>query len=187
MKVRQHASSGRATVAVTIFTRAAYHHPVSNELPPCGLYRTVKPIAGIEAGRLVYFHNHGNPGPGLYFPESWSHNRANFAKGGTTVPADFDPRSIKALPAEGFYRVTAEFYCCEKKCTKFDPDQLVQLGYNGAGKALVFFPELTNGAIRTPDRGTFVDEANLANLVRLKMAESEPSNEISLPRGIVVH
>ena len=45
---------------------------VSTELPPCGLYRTVKPIGSIEAGRLVYFHNHGDPGPGLYFPESWS-------------------------------------------------------------------------------------------------------------------
>jgi hypothetical protein len=172
--VRQHASRGRATVALTIFTRAAYHH-------------RVKPIASIEAGRLVYFHNHGNPGPGLYFPESWSHNRAKFSQNGTTVPTDFDPRSIKALPAEGFYRVTKEFHCCEKKCVKFDPDQLVQLGYNGAAKALVFFPEFSGGVIRTPDRGTFVDEANLANLVRLKMAEAEQNDEISLPRGIIVH
>ena len=158
-----------------------------SELPPCGLYRTAKAVGGVEAGRLVYFHNHGNPGPGLYFPESWSHNRARFSQNGTTVPADFDPRSIKALPAEGFYRVKAEFYCCEKQCVKFEPDQLVQLGYNGAAKALVFFPELSRGMIRVPEKGTFVDESALVNLVRLKMAESEQADEISLPRGMIVH
>lgn len=158
-----------------------------SELPPCGLYRTVKAVGGVEAGRLVYFHNHGNPGPGLYFPESWSHNRARFSAKGTTVPPDFDPRSIRALPAEGFYRVTAEFYCCEKECVKFEPDQLVQLGYNGAAKALVFFPELVGGVIRTPDRGTFVEESALENLVRLKMAENDQEVDISLPRGMIVH
>lgn len=174
-------------MALTIFTRAAYHWCVKTELPPCGLYRTVKAIGGVEAGRLVYFHNHGNPGPGLYFPESWSANRARFSQNGTTVPPDFDPRSIKALPAEGFYRVKSEFYCCEKQCVKFEPDQMVQLGYNGAAKALVFFPEFSGGVIRVPERGTLVDEPALANLVRLKMAETEPSQEISLPRGMIVH
>jgi hypothetical protein len=47
-------------------------------LPPCGVYRTKTAVAGIEAGRLVYFHNHGDPGPGLYPPESWAQNRAKF-------------------------------------------------------------------------------------------------------------
>jgi hypothetical protein len=41
--------------------------------------------------------------------------------------------------------------------------------------------------IRVPDRGTFVDESALGNLVRLKMSETEPSAEISLPRGMIVH
>jgi hypothetical protein len=57
-----------------------------SELPPCGLYRTVKPVAGIDAGRLVYFHNHGNPGPGLYPPDGWNANRARFSENGATVP-----------------------------------------------------------------------------------------------------
>ncbi len=162
-----------------------YHRDVPTDLPPCGLYRTVKPIGGASAGRLVYFHNHGNPGPGLYFPESWAHNRANFSKNGMTVPDDFDPRALHALPAEGFYRVKAAFFCCDKQCRKFEPDALVQLGYNGAGKALVFFPEFTGGVITVPDRGTFVDEAALVNLVRLKLAERH--DEITMPRGIVVH
>lgn len=162
-----------------------YHLDVPTELPPCGLYRTVKPIGGVEAGRLVYFHNHGNPGPGLYFPEGWSHNRARFSQNGMTVPDDFDPRALRALPPEGFYRVKAAFYCCEKQCVKFEPDALLQLGYNGAGKALVFFPELAGGVITVPERGNFIDDAAFSNLVQLKLAERR--DEIALPRGIVVH
>src|SRR5882724_421649 len=116
-----------------------------SELPPCGIYRTLRAIGTIDAGRFVYFHNHGDPGPGLYLPEAWSHNRARFASGGMTVPKDFDPKALVALRPEGFYRVTAEFYCCAKRCTKFEPDTLVQLGYNGAANALVFLPEVGGG------------------------------------------
>jgi len=159
-------------------------------LPPCGLYRTVTAVAGIDAGRLVYFHNHGDPGPGLYLPESWSNNRATFSANGFTAPADFDPKSLRALPAEGFYRVKAAFYCCEKKCTQFEPDAFVQLGYNGNGKALVFMPELGRGGIAIPDRGSAVDDNVLSNLQLLKVAQQrdDGSNiDISLPRGFVVH
>src|SRR5678815_165970 len=131
------------------------------ELPPCGVYRTLKPIGSIEAGRFVYFHNHGNPGPGLYLPESWRHNRAKFSANGTTVPADFDPKALEALRPEGFYRVTAEFYCCAKKCTKFEPDALVQLGYNGDARALVFQPQLDGCGMHLPDRGSLVDDQQL--------------------------
>jgi hypothetical protein len=102
-----------------------------------------------------------------------------------TVPADFDPRALKPLPAEGFYRVIDSFYCCEKQCVKFEPDAFVQLGYNGAGKALVFIPEFAGGVISVPERGTFVDDAALEHLALLKMPER--TDDISMPRGIVVH
>jgi len=168
---------------------------VSTDLPPCGLYRTVKPIGSIEAGRLVYFHNHGDPGPGLYFPESWNANRAKFAQNGTVVPDNFDPRALRPLPAEGFYRVKAEFYCCDKQCMKFEPEAFVQLGYNGAGKALVFVPELGGSSISLPERGTFVDDVALDNLALLKLAERQGGGgsggggeiDIKMPRGIVIH
>lgn len=162
-----------------------YHPGVPTELPPCGLYRTVKPIGEIDADRLVYFHNHGNPGPGLYPPERWSHNRAHFAQNGMTVPADFDPRALRALPAEGYYRVKSSFFCCEKHCMKFEPDALVQLGYNGNGKPILFVPELVNGSISAPDRGTFIDDKALDQLVLLKFPERR--DEIAMPRGLVVH
>ena len=156
-----------------------------SELPPCGLYRTLAQIADVEAGRLVYFHNHGDPGPGLYLPERWSANRAHFSARGHTVPAGFDGKALRPLPAEGFYRVKKDFFCCAKKCRTFETDALVQLGYNGAGKPLVFIPELGGGAITVPERGSMIDDAALVNLTALKVVERR--DEIAMPRGIVIH
>lgn len=164
-----------------------------SELPPCGLYRTIARIGEVEAGRLVYFHNHGNPGPGLYFPERWTHNRAHFTPRGSTVPPDFDPRALRPLPAEGFYRVTAPFHCCAKKCRAFEPEMMVQLGYNGAGRALLFLPELVGGALTVPETGSLVDDTVLPSLTSLAVAERRGAEggggggDLSLPRGIVVH
>lgn len=159
---------------------------VSNEaLPPCGLYRTVAAIGEVPAGRLVYFHNHGDPGAGLYFPETWTGNRAKFSPRGTTLPRVFDVRALQALPAEGFYRVTSGFHCCEKQCMRFDPDMFVQLGYNGAGQALLFVPELGGSAVQIPERGTPISDKAFGHLTALKVAERR--DDIALPRGIVVH
>lgn len=164
-------------------------------LPPCGLYRTVTAIGSIPADRLVYFHNHGNPGPGLYVPTKWSHNRATFSPSGMTIPSEFDPASIRPLPREGFYRVAKTFHCCAKKCVEFQPDAMVQLGYNGAGKPILFHPQLAGGVITTPDRGNLIDDDMLANLVALTIAErkeggggdGEDNEALALPRGIIVH
>ena len=163
-------------------------------LPPCGVYKLTASVNGIEAGRLVYFHNHGDPGPGLYLPETWQANRAKWSDRGSTVPPDFDPKVLHALPAEGFYRVTKEFYCCAKQCTKFEADAFVQLGYNGNATPLVFMPLAGAGGISIPDRGSVVDESTLRNLQPLKVAAGEgggggekPEINISLPRGFVVH
>jgi hypothetical protein len=145
----------------------------------------VLPIGDVTAGRLVYFHNHGDPGPGLYFPERWTANRAHFSPKGTTLPVVFDPSALVALPAEGFYRVAAGFFCCEKRCVRFEPEAFVQLGYNGAGRALLFLPELAAGAITVPERGTPVNDAVLSNLIALQVAERR--EELSFPRGILVH
>jgi hypothetical protein len=158
-------------------------------LPPCGLYRTIAAIGEVPVGRLVYFHNHGDPGPGLYFPDGWSDNRAHFAAKGTTAPANFDPSALRALPREGFYRVVTPFYCCAKNCVKFEPETFVQLGYNGAGQALLFMPELGTGAIRMPDRGNLIDDVSFTHLVALTVREAprDKSDIAPFPRGIVIH
>ena len=158
---------------------------MTTELPPCGLYRTTSAIGEVPVDRLVYFHNHGDPGPGVYFPERWVGNRATFAAQGTTLPATWNPRALRALPPEGFYRVAKPFHCCAKQCVHFKSEMFVQLGYNGAGKGLLFTPELATDTIRMPERGTPIDDAAFASLIALQVAERR--DELALPRGIVVH
>ena len=147
------------------------------------MYKTVSAIGSVEPGRLVYFHNHGDPGPGVYFPDSWHQNRAQFAQNGTTVPPDFDGKALQALPTEGFYRVIKEFVCCEKQCTKFEPDVFVQLGYNGAGVPILFMPELTANGIKIPERGTVIDEKNFKNILLLRIAQRDAKDPESGTSG----
>jgi hypothetical protein len=146
----------------------------SEELPPCGIYVTRDAIGQVPAGRFVYFHNHGNPGPGVYLPAKWRGNRARFSARGHTLT---DPARAKELleplPAEGFYRVVEPFFCCEKQCTRFEPDRLVQLGYNGAGDAIVFSPEWVDSSLALPERGTRVERDRLVSLAPLRIKVSD--------------
>lgn len=141
-------------------------------LPPCGLYRTRAAIGAIPAGRLVYFHNHGEPGPGLYLPSGWKRNRVELQPKGVLLPSPEDLRHLEPLPAEGLYRVTEAFDCCEQKCRRFEPELLVELGYNGAGQPILFVPEWIDGMLAMPERGSIIDPANLARLGRLKVAST---------------
>lgn len=139
------------------------------QLPPCGLYRTTATVGSIPAETLVYFHNHGNPGAGLYLPEGWRHNRAQFSQNGHTLPGPESVAHLEPLPPEGFYRVTSAFHCCEKNCRLFEPESLVQLGYNGNGQAILFSPELVDGMLAVPERGTAIDHSHLNDIRQLKM------------------
>ncbi len=76
------------------------------------------------------------------------------------------------------------FHCCAKKCTRFEPETMVQLGYNGAGRAILFHPQLSGGAITVPERGNVIDDDALDNLVALQLAERKDNEELSLPGGI---
>lgn len=148
---------------------------MSKDDPPCGIYRTTKPIDdAIPAGILVFYHNHGDPGPGVYTAHRWKNNKAVFHEQGTTVPDEHYARSLEPLPPEGFYRVAKPFYCCEKKCQLYEEEMLVQLGYNGDAEPLLFLPELVEGSLTVPDEGKFVDEWQLEALVLLKVAEGDP-------------
>jgi len=48
-------------------------------------------------------------------------------------------------------------------------------------------PEIGGQGITVPDRGTFVDDNVLGNMIQLKLPESKQDPGLSLPRGIVVH
>ncbi len=139
-------------------------------MPPCGLYRTTREIAGIPADRLVYFHNHGDPGPGLYLPEAWEGNCARFSQQGHTLPKHEDAAGLERVPDEGFYRVRAPFFCCDKRCQEFSVEMLVQLGYDGEATPIVFIPEIVNGVLALPDEGVAIDRGTLSNLVKLRVS-----------------
>lgn len=140
-----------------------------DSLPPCGLYLTRAAIGSVPAGRLVYFHNHGSPGPGIYLPAGWKANRARFEARGHLLPDPSAARHLEPLPAEGFYRVAEAFHCCEKRCRRFEPEMLVQLGYDGSGRAILFLPEVVSAQLGVPATGTGVDRDQLVHLVRLRV------------------
>ncbi len=153
--------------------------------PPCGLYRTTRALEGVAPGRLVYFHNHGDPGAGIYLPQSWASNRARWNERGYTVPDAEWSKTLVPLAPEGLYRVTERFYCCEKRCRVYEPNQLVQLGYNGDAEPLIFVPEWTRGGLGIPERGNLLESAALSKLVLLVVAEGNASEQ--QPAGGLVH
>ena len=139
------------------------------DLPPCGLYATRAAIGTVPAGRLVYFHNHGNPGPGLYLPASWTGNRARFEARGHLLGKPEDVELLEPLLAEGLYRVTAAFFCCEQRCRRFEADSLVQLGYDASARAILFVPELVGAHVALPTRGTRIDREHFEQLAKLRV------------------
>jgi hypothetical protein len=142
------------------------------QLPPCGLYRTLATVGTIPSGRLVYFHNHGEPGPGLYLPSGWKHNRVELQERGQTLSDPSLMRHLEPLPPEGLYRVTEAFHCCERKCRLFEPELLAELGYNADGQAILFLPELVDGMLAIPATGTAIDHSHLFRLKQLKVPQA---------------
>ena len=140
-------------------------------LPPCGIYRTKGPIGAVPAGRLVYFHNHGNPGAGVYLPERWEGNRARFSPNGHSLPDEAAAANLEPLAAEGFYCVTEPFHCCDKKCRLFEPSLLVQLGYDGAAAPILFVPELDGPKMALPERGVRIESNCFEKMVPLLVAQ----------------
>ena len=148
------------------------------QLPPCGLYRTLAPLGTIPSGRLVYFHNHGDPGPGLYLPSGWTRNRVQMQQQGMTLSDPELLRHLEPLPPEGLYRVTESFHCCERKCRLFEPETLLELGYNAEGKAIVFLPEFVDGMLAIPTTGTAIDHGCLSSLKLLKVAQGQRADAV---------
>jgi hypothetical protein len=145
------------------------------QLPPCGLYKTLTALGTIPSGRLVFFHNHGDPGPGLYLPKGWKHNRVELTERGVTLEDPQWLHKLEALPPEGFYRVSETFHCCEKRCRAFAPETLVQLGYDGNAQAILFSPQYQNGTLTVPESGAAIDASNFDKLKLLQVAM--PSRE----------
>lgn len=140
--------------------------------PPCGLYRTTQPLQQLPAGRLVMFHDHGDPGPGVYLPRAWALNRAEWHGQGITVPGPEWSATLAPLAAEGLYAVRETFHCCDKRCVEFKRGQLVQLGYDGEATPILFIPEWTAKGLGFPERGTRLDPDRVQRLERLLVAQA---------------
>ena len=142
-------------------------------LPPCGLYRTNATVAGVPAGRLVYFHNHGDPGAGVYLPARWQQNHAQFEPRGHTLQSESEAEGLESVPPEGLYVVENQFWCCEQRCRSFEADLLVQLGYNGAADPIIFVPTFDATGMAIPQRGSKTSLKELTNLRQLRVAKPE--------------
>jgi len=138
-------------------------------LPPCGMYRTSGTIGSVEGGRLVYFHNHGDPGPGIYLPKEWKYNRAQFDEKGQTLEDPGLVRFLQPLPPEGFYRVLESFHCCEKQCRLFGEDALIQLGYNAQAEPILFVPELVDAMFAIPAKGWKTSLESIGHMQQLQV------------------
>ena len=117
---------------------------VKSLLPPCGLYRTSKPLPdhedAVPAGILVYFHNHSDSGlPVVITPDHNIMNRWHFHGAGIPFRGLSWADSLTRLPAEGFYTL--------REALNVGGDQpwpkgtLVQLGYTNVGDPILFIAQ----------------------------------------------
>lgn len=150
---------------------------MSGPLPPCGIYKTTTNIAKIPADRFVYFHNHGDPGAGIYMPERWLNNRAEFSKQGTPLSNDEESATLIPLPPEGLYRVRQTFKCTANSNIAFSPGQLVQLGYNRRADSILFVPIWNETGLVMPERGVLMEPENIRYLEQLLVghAKTDPT------------
>ena len=142
-------------------------------LRECGIYRISAPIGTVPIGRLVYFHNHGDPGPGIYLPKSWHLNRAVFHNKGIILPNLKLADTLEPLVEEGLYSVNEEFTCCTKNCRTFQKCLLVQLGYNASADPILFEGMWTVSGLTFQDKGQRIDGQRTRLLTKLQVKHQD--------------
>lgn len=152
---------------------------IKNLLPPCGLYRTTKPLpeheAEVPAGILIYFHNHSDSGlPVAVAPEHNIMNRWHFHGAGIPFRGLTWADSLVKLPAEGFYSLRKEI---EFEGGSWPKNTLVQLGYTKSGDPILFIAQI-RGAIEEND--LFFGDRGVG-LARERLAILEPLNVFNEP------
>lgn len=158
------------------FDAEARHRNIS-----CGLYQLSEPLEDkLEEGRLVFFHNHGEPGPGVYPVRKWIRNKAIFAKRGFLLPYPGYEKTLKRLPPEGFYRVEEELTCCEKRCRTFEKGTLVQLGYTARSAPILFIPVWGYRGLTLPERGTRIAIDDLSRLEPVKVIRKFVTDDLEV-------
>lgn len=141
------------------------------KLPDPGLYRTHKPYPGheeaIPAGVLVYIGVPSNGGlPFVVRPGSNRNNRWYWGEPTIPLRAQSWADGLLKLPSEGFYTLPRDLV--------FDgggrwlQNAVVQLGYNGEGRGIIFVGEQHEGEDRNvlvfSDRGRMCEDDLLFKL-----------------------
>jgi hypothetical protein len=138
---------------------------------PAGLYRTTQahPFdpARIPASALVYVGDAPNGGQFVVRPGRNVHNRWFWGEPTTPMSDALWERTLKRLPAEGFYTLPEDLRVGESGVWR--KNAIVQLGYNQEGQGIVFVAERHEGlevnALFFSERGVLVDDALLGRLV----------------------
>ena len=125
-------------------------------LPPCGVYRTTRPLPGkeewVRENLLVYFHNHSQQGPPLMLlPAANANNRWTFHEKGYLIREPGYAQSLEPLREEGLYVLTEPIYLSRDE---FIPEEtLVQLGYNRSGDPILFLGKFVDNQVVFPQSG----------------------------------
>jgi hypothetical protein len=138
---------------------------------PAGLYRTTQAHPfdpeRIPASALVFVGDAQNGGQFVVRPGRNVHNRWYWGEPTSPMPDALWERTLKRLPAEGFYTLPEDLQVGETGVWR--KNAIVQLGYNQQGQGIVFVAERHEGlevnALFFSERGMIVDDALLNRLL----------------------
>ena len=140
------------------------------DLPDPGLYRTTEAMPGhedeIPAGVLVYVGQRDNGGGKFVVrPGSNRRNRWFWGEPVVTLRSPSWTKSLKRLPAEGFYTLPEAL---ELDGGRWLKNAIVQLGYNQEGQGIVFVAEWQEDGdqniLSFSDRGLIIEDHLLERL-----------------------
>lgn len=144
------------------------------ELPDSGLYRTTEPMPEHErefpADVLVYIGQQSNNGSGGKFivrPGRNTNNRWFWGEPTTPLRSPTWASTLKRLPVEGYYTLPDALDVGNGG--RWLKHAIVQLGYNEAGKGILFVAERRSAsqenALFFSDRGILIEDDLLERLV----------------------
>lgn len=140
------------------------------KVPDPGLYRTTKPYpgqeSGIPAGVLVYVGQKSDGTAFVVRPGSNRRNRWFWGEPVITLRSLSWAETLRPLRPQGFYTLPQDLEF--QGGGRWLKNAIVQLGYNGEGKAIVFVGEDHEGEERNvlvfSDKGMMIDDDVLDRL-----------------------
>lgn len=140
-------------------------------LPEPGLYRTTKPYPGhesaIPANVLVYVGVGSDNVTFVVRPGSNRRNRWYWGPPTTPLRSTVWAQTLRKLPSEGFYTLPEEIRTSDGGL--WVKNAIVQLGYNGEGKGIIFVAEdhadETRNVLIFSDKGLLIEDSLLDRLI----------------------